>query len=202
MGPTALGDAQAGTLPFITAGGTSIVFDATGMPDAYRVNPAMLQRFSVVLANSDNNPSLSQTYEIVSASYDAGQDRLTCTIGMGDLEAFTATTVWASVRPHYFRVATGGVLDNYPANMGIQLQFDATIADVAGNPTTGGAFSASNGGVSTADITDLNNESPWDFVRFEALFDLNISGDPANLDLGAPLPGLLFVKIPYEFGAQ
>ena len=202
LGPTALGDAQAGTLPFITAGGTSIVFDATGMPDAYRVNPAMLQRFSVVLANSDSNPSLSQTYEIVSASYDAGQDRLTCTIGMGDLEAFTATTVWASVRPHYFRVATGGVLDNYPANMGIQLQFDATIADVAGNPTSGGAFSASNGGVATADITDLNNESPWDFVRFEALFDLNISGDPANLDLGAPLPGLLFVKIPYEFGAQ
>ena len=202
LGPTALGDAQAGTLPFITAGGTSIVFDATGMPDAYRVNPAMLQRFSVVLANSDSNPSLSQTYEIVSASYDAGQDRLTCTIGMGDLEAFTATTVWASVRPHYFRVATGGVLDNYPANMGIQLQFDATIADVAGNPTSGGAFSASNGGVATADITDLNNESPWDFVRFEALFDLNISGDPANLDLGAPLPGLLFVKIPYEFGAE
>ena len=202
LGPNALGDAQAGTLPFITAGGTSIVFDATGMPDAYRVNPAMLQRFSIVLANSDNNPSLSQTYEIVAASYDAGQDRLTCTIGVGDLEAFTATTVWASVRPHYFRVATGGVLDNYPANTGIQLQFDATIADVAGNPTTGGAFSASNGGVATADITDLNNESPWDFVRFEALFDLNISGDPANLDLGAPLPGLLFVKIPYEFGAQ
>ena len=98
--------------------------------------------------------------------------------------------------------ATGGVLDNYPANMGIQLQFDATIADVAGNPTSGGAFSASNGGVSTADITDLNNESPWDFVRFEALFDLNISGDPANLDLGAPLPGLLFVKIPYAFGSE
>ena len=162
----------------------------------------MLERFSVVLANSDLNPSLSKTFEIVSATYDAGLDRLTCTIGMGDLEDFVASTIWASLRPHYFRVTTGGVLDNYPANMGIQLRFDATIADVAGNPSTGGAFSASNGGLATANIAALNNATPWDFVRFEALFDLNISGDPANLDLGAPLPGLLFVKIPYEFGAQ
>lgn len=202
IGPDPLGDAGAGTLPFITGGGTSIVFDAAGMPDAYRVNPAMLERFSVVLANSDQNPSLSKTFEIVSATYDAGLDRLTCTIGMGDLEDFVASTIWASLRPHYFRVTTGGVLDNYPANMGIQLRFDATIADVAGNPSTGGAFSASTGGLATADIAALNNATPWDFVRFEALFDLNISGDPANLDLGAPLPGLLFVKIPYEFGAE
>jgi hypothetical protein len=112
-----------------------------------------------------------------------------------DMTTFSATTVFASLRPHHFRVETAGVLDNLTSADKIRFGFDATTADVAGNPSASGAYTVTSVANQLArDITDMNGND-WDFFRFEVEFDLD---DPLN----TPLPGLLFMKFPYEFGAN
>ena len=182
--------------PYITDGGSTLVFDAVGMPDLYRVTPSMARRFSVVLGDAAVTPSSTLDFEVVSVTYDQVNDQLRCTTAAGvDMTTFSATTVFASLRPHHFRVETAGVLDNLTSADKIRFGFDATTADVAGNPSASGAYTVTSVANQLArDITDMNGND-WDFFRFEVEFDLD---DPLN----TPLPGLLFMKFPYEFGAN
>ncbi len=181
--------------PFITPDGGTLVFDASSMPDTYRVTPSMARRFAIVLGDAAVSPVIRLDFEAISVVYDAVNDQLRCTAGAGvDLTLFQATTVFASLRPHHFRVETQGILDNFSADASIRFGFDATTTDVAGNPSASGAFTVTSTDLAR-DITDMNDGSIWDFFRFEVEFDL---GDPLN----TPLPGLLFMKIPFEFGAE
>jgi hypothetical protein len=181
--------------PYIADGGSTLVFDGAGMPDVYRVSPNMARRFSIVLGDAQVSPAVEQDYEVLSVVYDAINEQLRCTIGGGaDLDLFSSGTVFASLRPHHYRVETAGIWDNLGAGDKIRFGFDATTTDVAGNPSSSGAFTVTSTDLAR-DITDMNDGSIWDFFRFEVEFDLD---DP----LHTPLPSLLFMKIPFEFGAE
>jgi hypothetical protein len=129
------------------------------------------------------------------------------------------------VVPFFYRLVAGGVPDAFPEGTGIRVLFDATIQD----PLTGGPSSNPEAAYSdrldvalgdpdikngfAPDISALNGQvaapnqvnpmNPtlesvdWDFVRFKVEFDLATGG--GTPDLGAPRPGLDFLRIPYRF---
>lgn len=214
LGPATLN--TDGTVPFLGDEGFTAVFDGSGLEDIYKANVSLLSLFSVELT-SNVDPTNSLRFQIASAEYDPATDRLTCTTSTGDgsMQAFVSVAggdVAAALLRHDFRVVTAGVRDIYPVGTRIQILFDATVADpVTGLPSESLSFSATNPvtlGAPTSDITLFNGPpvnpptadfEGWDFVRFRVQFDLNSTGDANGVPLGAPRPGLDFIRLPFQF---
>jgi hypothetical protein len=189
------------TPPFVQDAVT-LVFDASGLPDPYKANAGLATNYTIVL----DNAGAQSLFEVAAVSFDVGavgnpaDDRLICTIKAGgtDLSGFDggfSPSYAASLLPHFFRMSTNGVLDNYPDNTAVTIEFDATNhsvdgpIEIDGNGTAGGPF---------ADITSLNGLN-YDYVRFRVTFDLNADSLPTGVDLNTPRPSLLFLRMPFVF---
>ncbi len=101
--------------------------------------------------------------------------------------------VTATIRPRSFSMATRVISDQIPADARITILFDATSADADGNPDPAAAASNTLGW--RTDIQDLSN-GPWQFVRFEVFFEMDVSGD----GWGAfdPLPYMRWLTIGFD----
>lgn len=98
------------------------------------------------------------------------------------------------VRPQSFELYRGGFMDVMSIDHGVRFSFDATFADANGNPDPLAAFSSTAGW--TNQIALLSG-TPWDFIRFEIEFDLDLSNDGYSAAEGRPV--IDFVRIPVDF---
>ena len=177
------------TVPYVAADQRTLVFDATGLDPIYTQNPNLMLRFGV----SATHGATTSQFEVVSASYAAGQVRLSVATSGVPLQGFTAGDA-VSVTPRFFRVITNGVNDALPASATIQFRFQAAPADAAGNPTLTGA---------TAFLTDAAaiqndpNAANFKFVRFRVDFD--ILADGSSLSFSTPRPKIDFLRLPFKF---
>ena len=78
------------------------------------------------------------------------------------------------VRPRSFDVYSSVFRDRLNPDHRVSIRFDATFADADGHPDELAAFSASAG---WTPHVGLLSGTPWDFVRFEVEFDIDVSGD-------------------------
>jgi hypothetical protein len=187
IGPDPIG--SLGNPPYIDSDGYTFVLDAAGMAavdDMYKENTQLLRGFSVKLEDQ-SDPSTYQFYVITTASYDAGLDRLNCSVDLngpvpGNFVASGAILV--SLVPHWLRVMTNGVHDSFPTDSEIQLRFDAAKLD----PNTGLPGTTLRW---TFDANDLNSDQ-WDFIRMRIDFEIG-SGTTA------PLPSLDHLRMSFEF---
>ncbi|MEL6903973.1 MAG: hypothetical protein AAFP22_01120 [Planctomycetota bacterium] len=80
------------------------------------------------------------------------------------------------------------------ADARVTFLFDATTADDRGRPDPNEAYSAGGAWVTDPSVF---SEGDWDFIRFEVLFELDVSGDGFDpLERAASID---FVKIPIDF---
>jgi len=193
-GPSVDAPAAVFTFPDASFAGGSVV------DDFYRANAALLREFAVRVRDN-GNPATEAEYIVQSASYDAMAGEFTVVVADDDPNALLADTLSGftvpevELVPFFFRLESATVADAYPVGTEVAILFDAArVNQATGEPSTNPAeiFSGGDTAAFTPDITDLNNDV-WDFVRvkFEFLIDIN--------DLGAPRPGLDFVKIPFRF---
>jgi len=184
-----------GTAPYVESSGLAIVLDGSGLADDFKVNPRLLRKYSIVLADAGN----SATFEVTGATLMAG-DAVRLTVAAGDnlLDNFvnTATgTVTAALRPHYFRISTQGQPDSFPAGTDVQIFFDATSMNTDGSPNEAVSYGALNGGP-TGNVSLLNGQN-WDFFRFRVVFNLNTGG--GGVDPNAPRPAVDFLRVPFRY---
>jgi hypothetical protein len=177
------------TLPYVAADLRTVVFDATGLDSVYTVNPNLMLRFGVSVTHG---ASTSQ-FEVVAASYSAGQMRLSVATTGAPLQPFTPGDA-VSVTPRFFRVVTNGVNDALPGSATIQVRFQAAPADAAGNPTLTGATLFLN---DAAAIQNDVNAANFKFVRFRVDFD--ILADGSSLTFSTPRPNIDFLRLPFRF---
>ena len=108
-------------------------------------------------------------------------------------------TVQVEVVPFFYRLRTGGIEDAYPLNTAVEISFDATIENpLTGEPSALPSDSFSGGDLSAfaANISDLNN-ADWGFIRFKAMFNLDVNN--TGVELSAPRPALDYLRIQYKF---
>ncbi len=177
------------TLPFVTADQRTIVFDPTGLDPIYTQNPNLMLRFGVLLTQG----ATTSQFEVVAASYSAGQLRLSVATSGTPLPSAPAGYTVAVV-PRFFRVITNNVKDALPASSTIQVRFQAAPADAAGNPlvTSATAF--------LSDATAIQNDpnaANFKFVRFRVDFD--ILADGSALTFTTPRPTVDFLRLPFKF---
>ncbi len=176
-------------LPFVTADQRTIVFDPTGLDPIYTQNPNLMLRFGVLLTQG---ASTSQ-YEVVAASYSAGQLRLSVATSGTPLPSSPAGYT-VSVVPRFFRVITNNVKDALPASATIQVRFQAAPADVSGNPL----LTAATAWLSDASAIQTDpNAATFKFVRFRVDFD--ILADGSALTFTTPRPTIDFLRLPFKF---
>lgn len=180
----------------------TISLDASGLApedSRYLENPALLRRATVRLEDS-LDADLHQHFVIVSATYDEDVDRLEVSVdpnGPSPAGFEVTGEVLALLVPQTLRIETAGVLDSYPADNDIIIEYDATVNDpVTGLPSKLLSYSATHGDELTRDIGDLNLEA-WDYFRFQVIFDLDTAGGGVNPT--APRPSLDHLRVQFEF---
>lgn len=194
-------DASDVQTPFIVSppspnAGRQIVLDAASLlgtdDEALLHTPTLLRRFVVFL---DTGVATGR-FEVASASFNAGNNRLTLTVdgngpSMASLDEQGATV---GLYRAFFRVSSSGALDSVP-DQGIQITLEATSADPAtGLPSTGGIVGP------TSNVNTLNFASNGNlrFVRFNVTFD--IAPDPQfPLSATSPIPSLEFLRLPFSY---
>ncbi len=213
----------------------TVLVDGAALADPnglYSRNPALLREFAVRFRDS-STPGDVREYRVVAAGFDRGSQEFSLaldTMGLNlssDIRELNALpgNLEFEVVPFYFRLVTDGFSDRFPIGTGINVRFDATIADAStGAPSTApeASFSArvDINGMSledknglTGDISELNGAvaAPgqtdplnliletveWDFVRFNVEFDLTQGGASPMAD--APRPALDFLRVPFRF---
>lgn len=97
------------------------------------------------------------------------------------------------VRPRSFDVYSSVFRDRLNPDHRVTIRFDATFADADGQPDELAAFSTSAG---WTPLVDLLSGTPWDFIRFEVEFDVDVSGD--GWDPLERAPVIDFIKIPVD----
>ena len=188
-----------GTLPYVDASGLNLIIDSSGLSAAYRANAKLLRGFSIDLSQSGNGV----VYPVADA-IDLGNDQFQLTVTPANnlrdnfLNGTTANPpVSVLVRPHFFRVSTGGVLDAYPSQAEISIFFDATTLGVDGKPNELTSYSATLGGGSpTPNVAALNSQD-WDVFRFRTIFNLNAVGN--SVDPNTERPTLEYVRLPFSY---
>lgn len=109
------------------------------------------------------------------------------------LQAFSSFQgVQLDLVPRHFEVTTGFARDEMALDSRITITFDATRANANGAPDPLAAASQSIGW--QADPSQLNG-THWDFVRFDVLFELDVSGD--GMLPGEPRPKLRSLVLPF-----
>ncbi len=186
------------TPPFISVpGGRTLVISAAALVgtdnEALLSNPALLEGYQIQLADGVN----SRRFDVVSASYDSQNQRLTLVIDGDGPSMLTfpglSTQTDVSVHPAFFRIFSSGTADSLPAPAAVQIRVQATEADpLTGlpNPAAATAMTANAASLNTLGNGDLR------FVRFEVLFDIGplTSGQANN-----PIPALKFFRLPFLY---
>lgn len=97
------------------------------------------------------------------------------------------------IRPRSLDVYATIFRDRIHPDHTVRVRFDATFADANGQPDELAAFSSTAG---WAPEVDLLSGTPWDFIRFEVEFDIDVSGD--GWDPLERSPHVDFIKIPVD----
>ena len=165
-----------------------------------QTNPNLLKSFVVDL-RQQGLPSDLRRYEIASAVFETdkvpGFETFTLTMDTdgGPLTAFAPPAgVEVVMYPLFFRASTDGQLDELPDSASIEISFEATTADVNGEPDP-------NEVVSTYDVSVLNGDPgnrDFRFFRFVVMFDIDAQG-VGTLEPDQPLPALELFRMPFQF---
>ena len=162
-------------------------------------NPALLEHTILNFASpAVGAPTTQQRFEVVAASFNALNNRLTLTTD-GDgpsMIGFNLADARVTLHRAFFRVTSSGAQDFVPLD-GIRLTFEATTADPAtGAPNLGlGAIVGP-----TSNMTTLNNapsNRDLRFIRFNVAFDIAAGGQP--LTATNPIPALEFLRLPFQY---
>ncbi len=192
LGPSMVSAAP--TLPYIDpADSRTLVMDSASLTQAQMLNPSLLKRDVLQLFESGNATN-SMDYEIAAASIDsmAGEVRLTVSSSGPALTAFVPPgTVSAQVFQTFFAVETDGVLNSLPDTASVEIQFEATTADVLGFPVDPVTP------MFTPDISTLNSGPDFRFLRFQVLFDIDTND--LGLSLNSAQPSLRFLRLPFAY---
>jgi len=194
-----------GALPAVDGAAATFTFPGVGFDDIYKLNPALTREFAVRIR--DGAGPASSEFIVQSGSYDIINDALSLVVDpRGTILADTLValgvgngTVQVEVVPFFYRLRTGGIEDAYPLNTAVEISFDATVENpVTGEPSALPADSFSGGDLAAfaTNITDLNN-ADWGFIRFKAVFNLDVNN--TGVELSAPRPALDYLRIQYKF---
>ena len=174
----------------------TVVLDAAslvGDDDAYKRNPSLLKNFVVRLVDAAAADQM-QEHLVASASWDAAADQLHVTVfpaGSDDLTDFGASGgVEVSLIPFFTRMNTSGEPLAYPLDSSVTISFEATVADVEGNPDNTSIVGP------VTDINDLNDVD-YDFFRFRVHMNMSVSGN--SVDQNTKRPGIEFLRVPFRF---
>jgi hypothetical protein len=138
------------------------------------------------------NVSAATMVEVVSASYDADSDVLTLlTEALDGAMAGIGGSTW-SLRPRFFRFATGGVNDLLPDTTAVQIQFQGAEESAPGSNVPGTPFPGTN--TWTSDLADLEG---YRFIRYQVIFDIDAQSGGVNLT--SPRPLMKYVKLPFTW---
>lgn len=171
--------------------------------DVYLRTPDLLKNFILRLTSSASATSF-QDFNVVDATFqDAALPAdvvlsLRVDVASGTLNDFIAGlgggTAYFSLIPRFFRVVTDGVPDSLPVNSQVKIQFEATGADVFGNPDPVNILVPLTG-----DISLFNGLAPGAlrFFRFQVEFDLDAGG--AGLTVATKPVSLEFLRVPFRF---
>jgi hypothetical protein len=174
----------------------TIVLSAAGIDPEYAFvldNPTQLQNFLVRLEEGTSGGN----FDVVSASYDAANQRLTLVTDPEgpSMSASFGLGAQATLHPAFFRVYSDGTPDLLPVSSTVTILVQATEAD----PVTGLPDPAAVTGFVT-DVADLNtdpNNSQFRFVRYQVLFDIDATGGGLSAD--APIPSIDFLRLPFRY---
>ena len=173
--------------------------DLQGEDARYRDNPALLRRATVLFQDTGSADHFVN-YVIAHASYDGDTDRFELWVdpsGPDPSGFFPEGQIEASLVPRTVRLETSGIMDAYPENNAVILEYDATLVDqVTGLPSEALSYSKANGDLLTEDLEDLNS-SNWDFFRFQVIFDLDIGG--VGVHPTSPRPAVDHLRVQFEF---
>ncbi len=194
-----------GALPAVDGATATFSFPGAGFDDIYKLNPALTREFAVRIRDGAG-PAFSE-FIVQSGDYDSVTDALSLVVDPRGTELEDTLvalgvgngTVEVEVVPFFFRLRTGGVEDAFPLNTSVELSFDATIENpLTGEPSALPSDSFSNGDLA-AFATDISalNAADWGFIRFKAVFNLDV--DNTGVDLAGPRPGLDYLRIQYKF---
>jgi hypothetical protein len=169
------------------------VVSANGLTDdVYQRNPAMLRSFLLRIFPSGGGPE--RVFDVASATYDPDTERFSLTVDETGQPLLGLLNSDFELRPRFFRVRTSGIIDQLPSSATVKIEFQATEETLTGAPDeTAGVPSPW-----TPDITTLNANADWKFVRFRVLFDIQADGI-TPLDASTPKPALEFLRMPFRF---
>ncbi|MEM1452890.1 MAG: hypothetical protein AAF957_20125 [Planctomycetota bacterium] len=192
-----------GAPPSVNTETAVFTFPGGTISELYKRNAALTREFAVRIRETGAGTGGTE-FLVVSGEFNAAADQFLLTVDPRGPELLdlllSLTAPEVQLVPFYFRLLTGGVNDSYPQNTTVNVTFDATIANpITAEPSADPLDSFSLGVIEdfTPDITALN-AATWDFVRFRVEFDL-ASTLGSEVDLGAPRPGLGYLRIPYRF---
>ena len=169
----------------------TLILSATDLAPAdevYRENPNLMVRFELLITPQGGGDPVS--FDVQSASYTASADEFAVTVN-ADLPS--AGTV--ELRPRYFLIETNGVESVLPTTAGVQIQFQAAPASVAGQPDDSNIFPGT--GQWANDISTLSGapgNTNFRFFRFRVSFDIG-----NDLSFNTPRPGVDFLRVPFRF---
>lgn len=202
-----------GPVPLIGMESSAVSMDLGQLPDpvgTYLMNPALLSGSRVVFLPGDSSvPGAAGGLTFYGAAAPQGVLRLDifggCFIpGIGTpdcapLDLFSSypgpSDVSVQIVPQSFEIYTGFSRDLLPTDASVRILFDGAMEGPDGQPDPATALSATSGW--TAD-PDFLSAQPWDFVRFQVVFDLDASNDGWTMMDG--VPALNFLKLTYDHG--
>jgi len=191
-----------GVAPSVDVSTATFVIPAVGIDDLYKRNAALSREFAVRIREAGAIGS-DEEFLVQAGEYDAVNDTLALIVDPRGSELLNAlmsmTSPEVAFVPFTFRLLTGGVHDAYPAGTEITIAFDATLADAATGEPSSDPADALSGGDITNFATDIGvlNTGVWDFIRFKVGFDIDSTS--SGIAIGAPRPGLDFLRMSYRF---
>jgi len=170
-------------------------------PDVYLRTPALLEGFTLRLANA-SDPARKQEFTIAGARYDDAASRLELETGEGAgtltravQELGGASSVELSLLPRFFRVRLDPLgPDVLPDSHAIRILFQGARDDGSGRPDEENPLVDW-----TADVTKFGALPPGalDFVRFQVEFSVDRSSE--SFDPDAAAIALEFLRLPLRF---
>jgi hypothetical protein len=190
----------------VLASGYSIDLNAVSMvggPNDYLLqNPELMRHYLLELQDSSMPATNFRRFDVVSASFNSGTNVLTLQLDANGpaLDSFQAgAPIDALLQPAFFRICTDGTVDSLPASAAVQIMFEATEADVNGNPTSPASvpLTADAGVLNSFMSATTGDNSTLRFVRFEVLFDIDVG--MTGLTPNNPIPSAKFMRMPFQY---
>jgi hypothetical protein len=159
-------------------------------------NPAVMIGWELADESDPNRP----TFTIVGARYESGETLLTTDAADGSLLTqltFVQSTAVVSLNPRYFRLRTNGIEDDYPASVGVFIQFqgaDPLPNDPSQPDLTTLVPNPANIAQWTGDVSVLNGKQ-----FFRTKFTFNLDFNTQGLSSTSPVAELDFFKLPFKF---